>query len=68
MTAHRHSHNILQVDVTKEAEVEVLVKAAVAWSGRLDVMINNAGIHIVGTVDAFSEAGMCVCSCLGQQH
>ncbi|AKS31872.1 SDR family NAD(P)-dependent oxidoreductase [Mycolicibacterium goodii] len=33
-------------DVSKEAEVEALVDEAVAWFGRLSVMVNNAAIQV----------------------
>jgi NAD(P)-dependent dehydrogenase (short-subunit alcohol dehydrogenase family) len=36
----------VKVDVTDEAQVEGLVKKAVEWGGRLDVMVNNAGIAV----------------------
>ena len=32
------------VDVTNPEQVEALVKKAVEWGGRLDIMVNNAGI------------------------
>ena len=31
-------------DVSDEVSVEALVKEAVEWGGRLDIMVNNAGI------------------------
>jgi NAD(P)-dependent dehydrogenase (short-subunit alcohol dehydrogenase family) len=34
----------VQTDVTKNEEVEALIKSAVAEHGRLDVIVNNAGI------------------------
>jgi 3-oxoacyl-[acyl-carrier protein] reductase len=34
------------LDVTRQTEVDSLVRHAVADHGRLDVMVNNAGIHI----------------------
>src|SRR5207247_10416271 len=39
-----------RVDVTRKAEVDALVAAAVAEHGRLDVMVNNAGIVVDGLV------------------
>lgn len=42
----------VKVDVTDEAAVEGLVKKAVEWGGRLDVMCNNAGHAIEGTKPA----------------
>ena len=40
------------VDVTKRAEVEALIKRAVDSFGRIDVIINNAGIMPIAPVDA----------------
>jgi len=43
-----------KADVTSEAQVQGLVDATVAKFGRLDVLVNNAGI-----MDDFSPAGTC---------
>jgi NAD(P)-dependent dehydrogenase (short-subunit alcohol dehydrogenase family) len=43
-------------DVAHSVEVERLVEAAVAHYGRLDVLVNNAGIAIAGTAVDISEA------------
>lgn len=37
---------ILQADLTKPAEVRHLWKEAVAWRGRVDVLVNNAAIFL----------------------
>jgi NAD(P)-dependent dehydrogenase (short-subunit alcohol dehydrogenase family) len=42
---------ILQMDVTREADVEALVAMATREFGRLDVMICNAGFGYYGTVE-----------------
>src|ERR1700722_8994777 len=34
----------VKTDVTKPAELHTLVAAAMDWTGRLDVMVNNAGL------------------------
>ena len=33
-------------DMASKAEVDAVVRAAVEWGGRLDVLVNNAGIHM----------------------
>jgi NAD(P)-dependent dehydrogenase (short-subunit alcohol dehydrogenase family) len=42
---------ILQMDVTREADVEALVATATREFGRLDIMICNAGFGYYGTVE-----------------
>lgn len=42
-------------DVTNSAEVREMVDAAVAEFGKVDVLFNNAGTAIKGTVDVLSE-------------
>src|ERR1700689_1576859 len=39
------------VDVTKRAEVQALVEEAAANFGRVDVMVNNAGIMPIAPID-----------------
>ncbi|WYZ39308.1 hypothetical protein EsH8_III_001222 [Colletotrichum jinshuiense] len=46
-------HTIV-VDVTSEASVEALIKGTVQRFGRLDVLVNNAGV-----MDRFDPAGEC---------
>jgi NADP-dependent 3-hydroxy acid dehydrogenase YdfG len=41
------------VDVTKRAEVEALIKGAVDNLGRVDVVVNNAGIMPIAPIAAF---------------
>lgn len=46
----------LEADVGKESDVKNIVKAAFDKWGKIDILINNAGIRIVGpTTDADSE-------------
>ncbi|MDP3939456.1 MAG: SDR family oxidoreductase [Deltaproteobacteria bacterium] len=42
-------------DVTKPADVEALVQEARKAHGRLDVMVNNAGVLVTGPFDAMTE-------------
>src|SRR3954452_16957137 len=39
-------------DVTKRAEVEALIQGAVDGSGRVDVLLNNAGIMPIAPIEA----------------
>jgi NAD(P)-dependent dehydrogenase (short-subunit alcohol dehydrogenase family) len=41
----------LKLDVTKPQEVDAAVKAALARFGRIDVLVNNAGIGYFGSVE-----------------
>jgi len=42
----------ITVDVTKRAEVEALIRATVDSFGRVDVMVNDAGIMSIAPIDA----------------
>ncbi|DBA98438.1 TPA: hypothetical protein ACH3X3_012444 [Trebouxia sp. C0006] len=44
-----------QVDVSREAEVQLLVQETVKWAGNLDYYINNAVQFIFGNVRAVSD-------------
>jgi 2-deoxy-D-gluconate 3-dehydrogenase len=46
----------IEVDVADEASVDALVKGTVARFGRLDVLINNAGINIRKPVESLALA------------
>ncbi len=45
-----------QADVTKAADVETLVDAVESSLGKIDILINNAGINIRGPIQDLSEA------------
>lgn len=45
----------VQTDVTQPAQLQTLVKAAMDWTGRLDVMINNAGASGWRPLDKIDE-------------
>lgn len=40
-----------QADVTKETEAEAMVAAALERFGRVDVLVNNAGVNVRGAID-----------------
>jgi meso-butanediol dehydrogenase/(S,S)-butanediol dehydrogenase/diacetyl reductase len=44
------------IDVSKEAEIKVMIDRVVADHGRLDILVNNAGFGFAGTVVTTSEA------------
>ena len=46
---------VVRLDVTKPAEIEAAVVAAMARFGRIDVLVNNAGYSIVGAVEETSD-------------
>jgi len=46
----------LPLDVTKGADIERAVAAALARFGTIDVVVNNAGYSVVGAVEETSEA------------
>jgi 3-oxoacyl-[acyl-carrier protein] reductase/meso-butanediol dehydrogenase/(S,S)-butanediol dehydrogenase/diacetyl reductase len=46
----------VKTDVTRPAELHELVKAAMDWTGQLDVMVNNAGLSGWRPLDKIDEA------------
>ena len=47
--------SVFEADITREKQCEALVKAAVERYGRLDILVNNVGISITGTVVEMKE-------------
>lgn len=47
---------ILKLDVTDQAQIDAAVKAAEAHFGRIDVLLNNAGIGYFGSVEESEDA------------
>jgi NAD(P)-dependent dehydrogenase (short-subunit alcohol dehydrogenase family) len=47
---------VLELDVTDESSVDTAVARALADAGRLDVVVNNAGVAGIGVTEAFTPA------------
>src|SRR5689334_20841602 len=45
---------IVDVDITDDASVEQAIAFVIKTSGRLDVVVNNAGFAYVGPLEAFT--------------
>jgi meso-butanediol dehydrogenase / (S,S)-butanediol dehydrogenase / diacetyl reductase len=50
-----NAHHSVATDVSVEDEVDALIAAAVAHTGRIDVLVNNAGISLFGHVDEITS-------------
>jgi NAD(P)-dependent dehydrogenase (short-subunit alcohol dehydrogenase family) len=52
------SLHVLELDVTDDNSVRGAVAKAVDIGGRIDVVVNNAGIGVIGMIEAFTPAQM----------
>jgi len=50
-----HEAHFVQVDVSREADIERMVEETVARWGRIDVLFNNAGIVLVKSIELMTE-------------
>jgi NAD(P)-dependent dehydrogenase (short-subunit alcohol dehydrogenase family) len=49
---------VVELDVTREEQIEPAFDAAVARFGRIDVLVNNAGVGFVGALEEMSVADL----------
>jgi NAD(P)-dependent dehydrogenase (short-subunit alcohol dehydrogenase family) len=52
----------LKLDVTVPEEIAAAVAAAEARFGRIDVLVNNAGVGYFGSIEESEEAASAACS------
>ena len=45
----------VQLDVTNKAQIIAAVESTIAYFGRIDVLVNNAGFGIIGAAEAFTD-------------
>ena len=45
---------VVELDVTNDASVDAAVEEVLARAGRIDVVVNNAGVLAIGVTEAFS--------------
>ncbi len=48
--------HVLEMDVTNDASVDAAIASVVAQHGRIDVLVNNAGLMPIGVTEAYTVA------------
>ena len=46
---------VIELDVTKQESIDEAVRTVVAAAGRIDILINNAGLFFAGVTEAFTS-------------
>ena len=46
---------VVRLDVTDQDSIDAAIDAAMAWKGRIDVLVNNAGFGTVGAIEEIDE-------------
>ena len=49
---------ILKLDITKKKEIVNAIQKAIAWKGKIDVLVNNAAYCVIGAIEESSEKEM----------
>lgn len=54
LEGHSASITVVDMDVTDDASVQKAIEGIIATEGKVDILINNAGIMFIGITEAFS--------------